>query len=247
MFGVFTNVAIWGDLWHYGSYYKGAFKMNVTIGNRTIILTDVQIMLYEELTKLQQGVALNTLRGMKPAEAHRNAGGKCKNESQRSNLCGQILKDPSVSVFMDHMKQDPSPDIADAVMTRDKMLQDLTVIADSSIYDVATFLDVDDELMNMETGELFKGQSIINVKSMNDIKPQHRCLIKSIKQTKHGIELTLYSAMDARKMISDMCGYNAPVKRELSGPDGGPIKIAEMNDDDLSDELTKLGLDIDGL
>jgi len=145
------------------------------------------------------------------------------------------------------MKQDPAPDIADAVLSRDQMLQDLTVIAGSSIYDVATFLNVDDELMNLETGELFRGQSIINVKSMDNIKPEHRCLIKTVKQTKHGIELTLYSAMDARKMINDMCGYNAPVKSELSGPNGGPIKIAEINDDDLLDEFTKLGIDVDEL
>ena len=71
--------------------------MNVTIGDRTIVLTDEQISLYEQLTKLQQGVALNTLRGMKPADAHRDAGGTCKNEERRRALGDQILSNPVVT------------------------------------------------------------------------------------------------------------------------------------------------------
>jgi phage terminase small subunit len=247
MTGYGSNVEILDVMWHYVTTLIEGNNMNVTIGERTIVLTDEQISSYGKLTKLQQGVALNSLHGMKPADAHREAGGKCKNEANRYKLAGEILIKPDVVAFMTGLKQDPAPDIALAVMSRDQMLQDLTIIANATIGDVVNFSNIGRELMDIETGEMVPDQSTIYIKSLSDIKPEHQCLIKGVKQTKNGLELILHDSMTARKQIADMCGYNAPIKSELTGANGGPISIAELTNDDLLDELAKLGLDTNGL
>ncbi len=221
--------------------------MNVTIGNRNVILTDEQLTLYDEMSKLQRGVALASLGGADLGSAHRIGGGKSKSEKNRPTLAHEILSKPKVVEFMDTFKVDPAPDIAHVVVSRDQMLVDLSVIANATIYDVGDFSNVGRELMDINTGEMVPDQSILTVKHLDDIKPEHRGLIKSVKQGKHGIELVLHDAMVARKQISDMCGYNAPTKQEITGANGGPIKMANLDDDQLSDELARLGLDVDGL
>jgi phage terminase small subunit len=190
--------------------------MIVELGDRQIELTDEQIAAFEKLTKLQRGVALATLRGEKPADAHRIAGGTCKNEANnaRAKLGSEILNKPEVREFLDLMAVDPAPDIASAVLSRDEILQDLTDIARTDLRAVASFTER--PLIDMENGmEVLS--SAIHVKSMDEIPEYAWKAIKSVKQTKHGLELVLHDSMQARKQISDMCGHNAPIKTELSG------------------------------
>ena len=223
-------------------YYQGAVVMNVTLDGRTVTLTDEQLSMFGELTKLKQGVAINTLAGMKPADAHRNAGGKCANEANRAKLGSEILNNPEVSRFIETFKTDPSPALARAIMTREDMLSDLTDIANATIFDVMEFHNDGDDIMNMETGEQFSGQSVIHVKSMDKIDPKFHKLIKGVKQTKYGIELILHDSMAARKQIADLCGYDAPKKTELSGPDGTPIQTCDITDEELKDKLREIGM-----
>ena len=58
------------------------------------------------MTPLRRGMALNTLLGMKPAEAHKQAGGTCNNEDQRYDLGMQILSNPSVKTFLESVNED---------------------------------------------------------------------------------------------------------------------------------------------
>lgn len=68
--------------------------------DNAITLTTEQQALLNKLTKLQKGVALNTIKGMAPTESHKKAGGKCKNEKQRKDLAAQILSIPRVKEFI---------------------------------------------------------------------------------------------------------------------------------------------------
>ncbi len=190
--------------------------MIVTLDKRDVELSDEQLSIFEQMTKLQRGVALATLHGANSADAHRQAGGKCNNEERRNALGDQILLNPVLQQFLDSFKVCPSSDIADAVLSRDQMLIDLTLVANADVSDFMDFTNGDRELMDLESGSIVEDQSIVSVKSMVDINPQQRRLIKSVKQGKYGIELTLHDAMAARKQITDMCGYNAPVKQEIS-------------------------------
>lgn len=69
-------------------------------------LTDEQKTMLEGMTKLRRGMAINTLKGMKPAQAHKKAGGTCKRESQRKDLGNQILANPIVKQFLDSVNQE---------------------------------------------------------------------------------------------------------------------------------------------
>lgn len=212
--------------------------MIVPIDNRNVELSDEQLTMYDNLTKLQRGVALASLAGNKPGEAHRIGGGKCKNEEQRTALGVQILSYPNVKEFIDSFKVDPSPEIALAVMSRDEMLMDLTQIARTSIDDVVTFSER--PLVDLDGMEMLS--STIHVRSIEEIPEGARKAIKSVKQTKHGLEVVLYDGLAARKQIADMCGYDAPKKTELSGPGGKPLQVQEIPDEDIEQKLKSLGL-----
>lgn len=213
--------------------------MIVELEGRSVELTDEQLEAYDALTKLQRGVALASLAGNEPAEAHRIGGGKCKNESQRYDLGIQILVNPSVKHFLSTMAVEPSPEIASAVLSRDELLMGLTTIARTTIDDVVSFTERPS--VDMESGlEVYN--SSVHVKSIDEIPEGARSAIKSVKQTKNGLEITLYDSLAARKQIADMCGYNAPTKSEISGPGGAPIQTQDVPDEELEAKLKALGL-----
>ena len=213
--------------------------MIVELEGRSVELTDEQLDAYDELTKLQRGVALASLAGNEPAEAHRIGGGKCKNESQLYVLGIQILVNPRVKHFLSTMAVEPSPEIASAVLSRDELLMGLTTIARTTIDDVVSFTERPS--VDMESGlEVYN--SSVHVKSIDEIPEGARSAIKSVKQTKNGLEITLYDSLAARKQIADMCGYNAPTKSEISGPNGAPIQTQDVPDEELETKLKTLGL-----
>lgn len=89
-------------------------------------MNDNQKSLFDALTPLRQKVALNHIAGMKPAQAHKEAGGTCKNEENRRKLGNEILSKPDVDAFIKSMANHI---VNPAIMSRDEMLEDLTVIA----------------------------------------------------------------------------------------------------------------------
>ncbi len=237
-----------GEVWHYVAllehYYQGAIDMNVTLDGRTVTLTDEQLTMFDGLTKLQKGVGLVKLNQplITDHEAYVAGGGRAKTKESIESCASELLSNPKLKAFLNMFKVDPSPTLARAIMTREDIISDLTDIANATIFDVMNFYTNNDELMNLETGEEILGQSTIVVKSMNEIDPKFHKLIKGVKQTKHGIELTLHDQMQARKQITDMCGYDAPKRSEISGPNGQPIQVEEITDEELETKLKELGL-----
>jgi phage terminase small subunit len=213
--------------------------MIVELGGRTIELTDEQLSRFDALTKLQRSVVLAHIANKPIDVAHRDAGGTSRDESRRITLAGEILRNPATAAFVDSMRVDVAPDIASAVASRDEILRDLTEIAQTTINDVVTFSER--PLIDMENGMTVL-TSTIHVRSMSEMPPNAMKAIKSVKQTKHGIELTLHDTVAVRKQISDMCGYDAPKKTELSGPNGQPLQIQEVPDEELETKLKSLGL-----
>ena len=209
--------------------------MNVELDGRTVVLTDEQIEAYSKLTKLQKGIALAKISDECVTEAHRVAGGKCKTEAYRKDLASQILAHPRVTAFVSMFKRVNSDKIASAVLSRDDLLVDLTDIASTRLDDVVSFSER--PLIDMENGmEVLS--STIHIRSIDEIPPGARKAIKSVKQTKYGLEVTMYDALAARKQISEMCGYDAPIKTEHSGK----IQTQEIPDTEIEQKLKTLGL-----
>lgn len=213
--------------------------MIVTLNGRNVTLTDEQLDAYAKLTKLQKSVSLASIAGGDIVAAHRDGGGKCKTEKYRNDLATQILAHPRVVSFVDSFKVDASPEIAHSVMQRDEMMQGLTTIARTTIDDVVSFTERPS--VDMENGNEIMTSSV-HVKSIEEIPKGARSAIKSVKQTKNGLELTLYDSLAARKQLAELQGFNAPTKTELSGPGGKPIQTQEIPDEELESKLRSLGL-----
>lgn len=209
--------------------------MIVELDGREVSLTDEQVASFGKLTKLQRGVALAKLSNGDVVEAHRLAGGKSNNESHRQRLANEILKNPATASFIESFKSLDASTIAAMVLSRDELLLDLTDIARTTLDDVVTFSER--PLIDMENGmEVLS--STIHIRSIDEISPGARKAIKSVKQTKYGLEVTMYDGLTARKQISEMCGYDAPIKTELSGK----IQTQEIPDTEIEQKLKTLGL-----
>lgn len=209
--------------------------MIVELDGRNVSLTDEQVSSFGALTKLQRGVALAKLSTSDLAEAHRNAGGKCKNEKYRLDLALQILSNPSTASFVNSFKCLDAAKIAAMVLSRDEILVDLSDIARTTLDDVVSFSER--PLIDMENGMTVLS-STIHIRSIDEISPGARKAIKSIKQTKYGLEVVMYDGLTARKQLTEMCGYDAPIKTELSGK----IQTQEIPDEDIEQKLKTLGL-----
>lgn len=199
-------------------------------------LTKEQSSMLESMTKLKRNCAIERAKDSNACnrEIYIRGGGTAKSLTAQETCAGEILNNPEVVDFLNTFNV---ARISPAIMTRDKLLEDLTVIASASVDDVMVFGQTGHEYIDTETGETLPGQSIIHVKNMSEIKPEHRKLIKAVKQTKYGIEVTLHDAMAARKQIADMQGFNAPTKT---------IDLTEaaksLDDDSFADSLASLGV-----
>lgn len=98
-------------------------------------MTEEQKELFDKLTPLQQKVCTHTLEGMQPADAHKAAGGKCKQESNRRTLAGEILANPCAKEFLDSMKHTA---VNDAIMSREEMMKALSDLSRINVSDLLT-------------------------------------------------------------------------------------------------------------
>lgn len=186
--------------------------MNVTLDDRSVELTDEQLSMFQGLTKLKRGVALNTLAGMSPSDAHRDAGGTCKDESRRTSLASEILLNPVVSRFIASFNVQR---IAPAVMSRAEMLERLSIMARTNINDIVDIRHTGDELMNLETGEMVKGQTSWSLKDCNDMTNGGIAAISELTAGKEGYKFKLHDQRAAMKQLAELMGYDAPVKAEV--------------------------------
>lgn len=218
---------------------NGLENMIVDLEDRSVTLNKEQLDAYETLTKLQRGVTLAHIAGKPIDEAHRAAGGKSRDESRRITLAGEILRHPASVHFLSTMAVDPSPEIASAVLSRDELLMGLTNIARTNLNALVSFSER--LVCDVETGEEFTN-SVVHIKSSSEIPVGAWDAIKTIKQTKNGLELVLHDGLNARKQIAEMCGYNAPTKTEITGPGGAPIQVQDVPDEEVEQRLESLGL-----
>lgn len=121
-------------------------------------MTPEQKVLFNKMTKLQKAMALNDLKGMKPAENHKAAGGVCKTESNRAKLASEILNNPDLVAFIDVMK--PAA-INDAVMTRQRMMEIQTKVAES--------IALDKTKISLESVTEYKAAFEVQLKAMKQL------------------------------------------------------------------------------
>jgi hypothetical protein len=165
--------------------------MLITIDNRTIELSDEQVSAFHALTRLQQGVALGSLEGLAPADAHRRANGKCKNESHRPRLASEILTKPDVAKFINSFKVDKVESLGKVVIDREQIIAMLAEQATSDL-----------KLQDLNKPENFKHISEVIIDPSGEVRYK------------------LTGPADRRaaaKQLAEMLGWNKPTEIKLSG------------------------------
>lgn len=186
--------------------------MKFNINGKEAELSDEQVEAFHALTKLQQGMVVETLRGLKPSDAHRAAGGKCKNENNRTRIAGEILRNPSVDSFLQSFKQERAEKLAEVVMSRDEMAQRLTAIARTRVDDLLIlsnkdYIDEDGEVVQ-QGGWAFK--------EVQDMTGAGTAAINEVAVGKKGIIIKLHDQVSAMKQLADLMGWNKQ-QVEMSG------------------------------
>ena len=200
-------------------------------------MTEEQLNMYNNLTTLQQNVAIMRINMplSSDAEVYKLGGGTAENESSVTSAAHRLLNNVEVVEFLNTFAVEK---VELAVMSRDQIIEDLSFIASADISDVAEFDDR--ECLDVQDSTI-RYQSTIRVKSMRELTKLQRKLIKSVKQTKYGLELTLHDAMQARKQLTALQGFDAAKKQELVIT--GESKRT-IDDDELLEQLKELGVNV---
>jgi phage terminase small subunit len=208
-------------------------------------LSDEQRTLYDALTDKQKACVDYKLSNMGASNTVAYRMGLNRHDihvQHASRLAHGIFSHKNVKAFLNAIEVET---VDDMIMGREEILTDLSNIAATTLDDVVDVVHSDDVMMNVASGELYSGLETMTIKRLSDIPEHARKSIKSVKQGRYGIEITLYDAAQARKMIADMQGLNAPVKTELTGANGGPIAMHDMDDTEFLDALVTMGLEND--
>lgn len=92
-----------------------------------------QKALFDKLTTLQQEISLNSISGMNDIDSYKNSSGKAVNENTMRASVSEILTNPNVIAFKDSMKAEV---VNSAIMSRERMMEIQTAIADMSAEDL---------------------------------------------------------------------------------------------------------------
>lgn len=186
-------------------------------------MTPEQAELFDQLTELQQRLCTNVLAGMSQREAYVRAGGKGKTESVIDSSASEILRNPQVKAFMDSMKVQA---VSDAIMSREEMLERLSLFARKGISDIVEFKTAVIG-KDMETGEDIQQTGWwIPDSVMQDRKSLS--IISELEVGKFGPKIKTHSALQAMAQIARIQGYESAQKFEHSGADGAPLMPARI-------------------
>ena len=97
-----------------------------TLDKKPFEMSEEQTALFNALTPLQKEISLNSISGMNDIDAYKNSSGKAKTEKAMSVSVAQILGNLSVKSFIGSMANNI---VNPAIMSRDEMLEKLSVIS----------------------------------------------------------------------------------------------------------------------
>ncbi|CNB72558.1 terminase small subunit [Yersinia similis] len=196
-------------------------------------LTEEQKALFDALTQLQRRFVTALLEGTNQTEAYRRAGGKAKGDGERSKA-SQLVTNSNVQAFLQSVQHET---VNEAIMTYTEAMERLTLMGRTTIHDIATF-------GNYQIGEDEDGQPVFQAswkfKDSKNIKPEHLAAVAELSTGKDGLKLKLHDPKIAIKQLAEMCGWEAPKKAELTGPNGGPIQTSNLTPDEAAEAYRKM-------
>lgn len=203
---------------------------------KQIKLTAEQLELASKLTPLQRRFVLELVKpGMTQHQAYINAGGTSKTPETQRKSASVMVTNGNVKAFHQSLINSIASDV---IMTKQEALERLSKTARATIHDICTF-----ELK--QVGEDEDGnpvmQTVWTMKHSEDIDPVIAASIKSVTFTKTGPKIEMYDANGSIKLLSDMQGWNAPRKQEITGKDGSALAIkADVSAPEIASALAGL-------
>lgn len=187
-----------------------------------ITLTPEQMEMATSLTNLQRMTVLNLFMGMGPAAAYKAGGGKAKNYQSAAASVSRMLKHVKVKAFHDSIVEAST---TSAIMSREEMMERLTVMGRGSIADVANFSKI--EVGEKEGESVY--QTVWDLKDSDSITKEQAMLLTEVSTGKDGFKFKIHDQKAAMKQLATMQGYEAPQKHELTGKDGESIKTEDID------------------
>tara|TARA_R110000744_G_scaffold105561_1_gene201720 strand:- start:152 stop:784 length:633 start_codon:yes stop_codon:yes gene_type:complete len=190
------------------------------MANKQLSFTPEQIELASKLTPLQRKFIIELVKPKtSQRQAIKAAGSKAKTNEALDNVATQIFSRLEVKAFYDSLMESR---MLDSIMKRDEALSILSNNARVKMTDVATFGFV-------EVGKDDDGQAIMQtvwiMKDSKDVDPDVMSCIKSVTMTNKGPKIELHDQQGAIKQLTDMQGWAAPKKTELTGAGGEALQL----------------------
>lgn len=206
---------------------------------KPIQLTPEQLELATKLTPLQRRFVLNLVKpGMSQRQAYVDAGGTSATPETQDASASRMLSNAKVKEFYQSLINSIASDV---IMTKQEALERLSKTARATIHDICTFKLVEVLTKDKDGNEKIEFDTIWTMKETEEIDPVIAAAIKSVTFTKNGPKIEMYDANGSIKILSDLQGWNAPKKQEITGKDGQPLAInADVSAPEIASALAGL-------
>lgn len=206
------------------------------MAKKDISFTEKQMELASKLTPLQRKFIIELIKpNTSQRQAYIKAGGKAKGDKAQDASASRMLTDVKVKAFYEAMMETKT---VNSIMERDEALEILSNNARVKMSDVADF-------GFRKVGEDEEGRDIMEsvwtMKNGEDIDPAIASCIKSVTMTKNGPKIELHDQQGAIKQLTDIQGWAAPKKAELTGAGGEALQLnANVSSPEIASALAGL-------
>lgn len=195
-------------------------------------LTEEQLELFNELTPIEQGLAIGLLSGLPCAVAYRLAD-PC-NTSSDTVVRAKVSQMKHREKFKAFIYAVQSELLSAALVTREEALEKLSIYARGTLHDLV-------EYKTVELGKDIKDrpveQSVWKFKDTASLEPGMMHCISELKSNAQGLSVKIHCPLQALRQMANMRGWNQPHKVDHSSRDGSmtPKEATTLDASQLSD------------
>lgn len=170
-------------------------------------MTEEQDALWRKMTSLHKAVLMEHLNGHTHTQVWRRVRPESKlDDHAASNRVLTILKRPHIRKFIETLRMEK---LSDAIMSREEALAKLSTLARGNMSDLVEFgefqvgVDANDKPV-MQSVWVFKDSALLD--------PKQLATIAELTASRDGFKIKQHSSTAAIAKLSEILGWNAPVK-----------------------------------
>ena len=189
-------------------------------------LTPKQEALAAKLNQVQIDTVLGVVAGKSQRQSYIEAGGNGSTNEALDAAASKLLSLDKVVAFKNSLLEGI---VNDAILTRERALERLTLVAETEITDILEFRTVEVKKVGKDGEEETDEETIWLMKDSPDVQRRARAAIKSVTMTKQGPKIEMYDATAAMAQIAKMQGWDAPAKIAQTDSAGNDVKPDATN------------------